>query len=139
MQVRTICQLALFLGVCAVLAAIGRAEEPQILPASEAMFEGNVVHEGTVDGGVVYEGYDDSYGDEGSYGVRRRNELGLFQNYWVPPVNRYGAQMYVSPRWTPAYVGHTYITYPPFAPHHYLWRHRGKWRNGFRKARVTYR
>jgi hypothetical protein len=33
------------------------------------------------------------------------------------------AAMYPSPRHTPSQVGHTYITYPPFAPHHYLYTH----------------
>ncbi len=33
------------------------------------------------------------------------------------------APSYLSPRPTPAYVGHTYITYPPLAPHNYLHRH----------------
>jgi hypothetical protein len=31
--------------------------------------------------------------------------------------------MYVSPRPVPAYVGHTYITYQPFMPHEYLYKH----------------
>jgi hypothetical protein len=30
---------------------------------------------------------------------------------------------YVAPRPTPAHVGHTYITYEPFMPHEFLYRH----------------
>jgi hypothetical protein len=33
------------------------------------------------------------------------------------------ARAYPSPRPTPAYVGHTYITYEPLAPHEFLYRH----------------
>ena len=34
------------------------------------------------------------------------------------------ARAYPSPRPTPEYVGHTYITYEPLAPHEFLYRHR---------------
>ncbi|MCA9102753.1 MAG: hypothetical protein KDA63_16455 [Planctomycetales bacterium] len=33
------------------------------------------------------------------------------------------AALYPSPRPTPPFVGHTYITYPVFAPHQYLYTH----------------
>lgn len=33
------------------------------------------------------------------------------------------AQMYPCPRPTPPFVGHTYITYEPLAPHNFLYRH----------------
>jgi hypothetical protein len=59
------------------------------------------------------------------YSQSARAEIppGLFDNYYVGPPG-VPAQLYVSPRPTPAYVGHTWITYPPFAPHEYLYRHR---------------
>jgi hypothetical protein len=47
---------------------------------------------------------------------------GLFSNYYVGPPGL-PAQLYVSPRPTPPFVGHTWITYPPFAPHEYLYKH----------------
>ncbi len=48
----------------------------------------------------------------------------LFSNYYtVPGVPGTPAQLYLSPRPTPPLVGHTYITYPPFMPHEYLYRH----------------
>lgn len=33
------------------------------------------------------------------------------------------AALYPSPHPTPPHAGHTYITYPPFAPHQYLYTH----------------
>jgi hypothetical protein len=47
-----------------------------------------------------------------------------YQNYYVEPgPSPVGAELYVSPRPTPAYVGHTYITYEPCAPHQFLHQH----------------
>jgi hypothetical protein len=49
----------------------------------------------------------------------------LFANYYVPPhaYGGVGAQLYVSPLPVPPHVGHTYITYQPFMPHEYMYRH----------------
>src|SRR5262245_16091505 len=52
----------------------------------------------------------------------------LFYNYYVPgnPCGGVGgvpAQLYISPRPTPAFVGHTYITYQPLMPHEFLYHH----------------
>ncbi len=46
-------------------------------------------------------------------------------NYYVAPTGGtpVGAELYVCPRPTPAHVGHTYITYEPFAPHEFLYPH----------------
>jgi hypothetical protein len=58
--------------------------------------------------------------------IIRHSEPGdLFYNYYVPPVGpeSVGAELYVSPRPTPAFVGHTYITYPPLMPHEFLYKH----------------
>ncbi len=48
-----------------------------------------------------------------------------FYNYYVPPggYGGVGAQMYVCPRPTPPWVGHTHITYPPLMPHQFLYKH----------------
>lgn len=50
----------------------------------------------------------------------------LFYNYYVGgcPAGGYPAQMYLSPRPTPALVGHTYVTYQPFYPHEFMYHHR---------------
>lgn len=63
----------------------------------------------------------------------------VFYNFWVPPVPAgsapgVGAQLYVSPRPVPPRVGHTWITYPPFMPHEFLYKHRRKY---VRPAGVT--
>ena len=49
----------------------------------------------------------------------------LFYNYSVGPgrCGVYGAQLYPCPYPTPAVTGHTYYTYPPFYPHHYMRKH----------------
>ena len=56
----------------------------------------------------------------------------LFYNYYVPPVPAgnapgFGAQLYVAPRPVPPRVGHTWITYPPFMPHEFLYKHRRRY------------
>lgn len=63
----------------------------------------------------------------------------LFYNFYVPPVPPpgypgFGAQLYVSPRPVPPRVGHTWITYPPFMPHEFLYQHRRRY---IRPAGVT--
>ena len=51
----------------------------------------------------------------------------LFYNYYVGR-GYYGngvpAQMYLSPRPTPPWVGHTYVTYQPFMPHEFMYAHK---------------
>lgn len=50
----------------------------------------------------------------------------LFYNYYVGPgYAGYGvpAQMYLSPRPTPRWVGHTYMTYQPLMPHELMYKH----------------
>lgn len=71
----------------------------------------------------------------------------LFENYYVGPA-RYGApgmpaELYISPRPTPPLVGHTWVTYPPLAPHEFLYHHhRTYWRytpnGGHTVTRVRY-
>ena len=54
------------------------------------------------------------------------NQLDLFHNYYVGPGvygNGVPAQMYLSPRPTPPWVGHTYITYQPLMPHELMYKH----------------
>jgi hypothetical protein len=54
----------------------------------------------------------------------------LEYNYYYPPpgaepLEQIQAQMYLCPSpYPPPYVGYTYITYPPFQPHEWLWIHR---------------
>lgn len=54
-----------------------------------------------------------------------RPRYDLFYNFYTGP-SVYGgqpAQLYVSPRPTPEFVGHTYITYQPLMPHEFLYKH----------------
>ena len=53
-------------------------------------------------------------------------QLDLFYNHYVGPGvygNGVPAKMYLSPRPTPPWVGHTYITYQPLLPHEFLYKH----------------
>jgi hypothetical protein len=61
---------------------------------------------------------------------RRPNTNQLFYNYYVPPAGGgVGAQLYLAPRPTPPWVGHTYVTYQPLMPHEFLYpHHRAYWR-----------
>ena len=64
--------------------------------------------------------------------TQHRASPDLFYNYYVPPGSCGGvpAQLYLSPRPSPPVVGHTYVTYPPFMPHEFLYpHHRVYWRN----------
>ena len=49
----------------------------------------------------------------------------IFSNYYVggPPNGGVPAQLYLCPRPTPPYVGHTWITYQPLMPHEFLYHH----------------
>jgi hypothetical protein len=55
---------------------------------------------------------------------------GLEYNYYYPPpgageVTQVPAQLYLCPSpYPPPYVGYTWISYPPFQPHEWLWIHR---------------
>lgn len=56
----------------------------------------------------------------------------VFSNYYYPPIPPgpypgIGAQLYVSPQPVPARVGHTWVTYPPFMPHEFLYQHRRRY------------
>lgn len=49
----------------------------------------------------------------------------MFHNYYTQGYsNQASAEMFVSPRPIPAWVGHTYYTYQPFYPHHYMYWHK---------------
>jgi hypothetical protein len=68
-------------------------------------------------------------------------------NYYMTP--GYGgataSQLYVSPGPVPPFVGHTYITYQPLAPHNQLYPHYNSYHRyydegrGLTRAKVTYK
>jgi hypothetical protein len=48
----------------------------------------------------------------------------LFYNYYAwPSCTGLGAELYVSPRPVPPWVGHTYLTYQPLYPHEFMYTH----------------
>ena len=49
----------------------------------------------------------------------------LFYNQYVQPVDdeSVGATLYPCPRPVPPFVGYTFITYQPLAPHEFLYKH----------------
>ena len=70
----------------------------------------------------------------------------MFYNYYVggQASGSYPAQMYLSPRPTPPLVGHTYMTYQPFYPHEFMYRHHRTYTRvhhpgGTTRTRITYR
>ncbi|HTN74944.1 MAG TPA: hypothetical protein VL096_06845 [Pirellulaceae bacterium] len=74
-------------------------------------------------GSVAYSG--NPYGP-GPYNCHGRNypQPDLFYNFYAHgPCGGYPAQMYVAPKPVPANVGHTYITYQPFMPHEFMYKH----------------
>ncbi|MGB6106655.1 MAG: hypothetical protein WBF86_02355 [Mycobacterium sp.] len=76
-------------------------------------------------------------------GAHTANE-DLFYNFYAGPAGGIPAQMYISPKPTPRWVGHTYITYQPFMPHEFMYRHsriyhRDHLRGGTTRTRIRYR
>jgi len=69
----------------------------------------------------------------------------LFYNYYAwPSCTGLGAELYVSPRPVPPWVGQTYITYQPFYPHEYMYSHHRTYHRyynggqGLNRTHVTY-
>ncbi len=95
-----------------------------------------------VDGGVV------SADGTAVGGTAQRRDYGqpdLFYNYYTQGnANAANAQMYVSPVPVPAFVGHTFGTYQPWYPHHYLYWHTDRYHNyydngrGMNRTKATY-
>ncbi|HEY2893277.1 MAG TPA: hypothetical protein VGJ16_03665 [Pirellulales bacterium] len=64
----------------------------------------------------------------------------IFYNFYVGPTACGAgtpAQLYVSPRPTPEYVGHTYLTYPPLLPHEFLYHHHRSYYKYYRNGGYT--
>jgi hypothetical protein len=66
-----------------------------------------------------------AHGWNGKRRVSYQQQKDLFYNYYAQPGPFYNtpSTMYVSPQPVPARVGHTYVTYQPFMPHEYTYRH----------------
>lgn len=73
----------------------------------------------------------DSFG--ANYG---RGYQPLFNNYFTQGyANQAEAGMYISPTGVPGNVGHTYVTYQPFWPHEYTWRHHDRYHSYYDNGR----
>lgn len=60
----------------------------------------------------------------------------LFNNYFTQGYsNQAEAGMYISPVGVPGWVGHTYVTYQPFWPHEYTWRHHDRYHSYYDNGR----
>lgn len=60
----------------------------------------------------------------------------LFDNYFTQGnANQATAAMYMSPIGVPGWVGHTYYTYQPFYPHHYLYQHHDRYHSYYDNGR----
>jgi hypothetical protein len=70
-------------------------------------------------------GLDEPQSAQAQYPLAPKPQYDLFYNYYVPEPCGVGAgaELYVSPRPTPPFVGHTYITYQPLLPHEFLYPH----------------
>jgi hypothetical protein len=84
-------------------------------------------------------------GWDGKRHVSYQQQKDLFYNYYAQPgpYNGAAAQMYVSPRPVPAFVGQTWVTYQPFMPHEFMYRHERSYYTynpgaGWRRTNVRY-
>jgi len=84
-------------------------------------------------------------GWDGKRRISYQQQKDLFYNYYAQPgpYNGAAAGMYVSPRPVPARVGHTYVTYQPYMPHEFLYKHKRAYYThtpgaGWRRTNVRY-
>jgi hypothetical protein len=84
-------------------------------------------------------------GWDGKRHISYQAQKDLFYNYYAQPgpFNGAAAQMYVCPKPVPAFVGHTWVTYQPWMPHEYTYRHERSYYTynpgaGWRRTNVRY-
>jgi hypothetical protein len=84
-------------------------------------------------------------GWDGKRHISYQQQKDLFYNYYAQPgpFNGAAAEMYICPRPTPAFVGHTWVTYQPFMPHEFLYHHKRSYYThndgaGWRRTKVRY-
>ncbi|WP_164103976.1 hypothetical protein [Candidatus Laterigemmans baculatus] len=107
--------------------------------ATDAVVSGAAAGDAVAGGAVVA-------GDAGYYlPGRTYGSPDLFYNYYTQGYsNAVNAQMYVSPLPVPPYVGHTFYTYQPLLPEHYLYWHKDRYHNhydggrGLNRTRAVY-
>ena len=142
-------RLCSYSAVVAVLATAGNS----LGAGGEYIVNSQVVSDEACNSSFVGDSYvgDMSADESGAYdGVgcleRQYGQPDLFYNYFTQGnCNRANAQMYLSPGPIPPNVGHTFYTYQPLYPHHYLFTHRDRYHNyydggrGTNRTRVSYR
>jgi hypothetical protein len=69
--------------------------------------------------GIIKPGWD------GKRRISYQQQKDLFYNYYAQPgpINGAAAGIYPAPRPVPPFVGWTWVTYQPFMPHEFLYRH----------------
>ncbi len=84
-------------------------------------------------------------GWNGKRHISYQQQKDLFYNYYAQPgpYNGAAAEMYVAPLPVPPHVGHTWVTYQPFIPHEYLYKHKRAYYTynrgaGWRRTNVRY-
>src|SRR5438874_11741340 len=84
-------------------------------------------------------------GWDGKRHISYQQQKDLFYNYYAQPgpYNGAAAEMYVCPRPVPAFVGQTWVTYQPWMPHEYTYRHERSYYTynpgaGWRRTNVRY-
>src|SRR6185503_243391 len=78
------------------------------------------VNRSPYDGSYAGKGHG-KYNALGNCNYRNYADQDLFYNYYVGNnCGGMGAQLYLSPRPVPPFVGNTYITYQPLMPHEFL-------------------
>lgn len=100
----------------------------------------STMHQMTANAAATHPGNTVAYGN-----VLGRGTQPLFENYFTQGnANQATAGMYMSPIGVPGNVGHTYYTYQPFYPHHYLYQHHDRYHSyydggrGLNRTHATY-
>jgi hypothetical protein len=85
------------------------------------------------------------HGWNGKRHISYQQQKDLFYNYYAQPGPNNGAaaELYISPRPVPPFVGHTWVTYQPYMPHEFLYRHQRAYYTynagaGWRRTNVRY-
>ena len=139
--------MRLSLRIAAVAAAVvAFAATADQVSAQEYIVSSQVVSDEVVGGGCANGDCGGSAVAGAAGGYRTYGHPHLFYNYYTHGYsNGVNAQMYVSPQPVPPYVGHTFMTYQPLAPEHYLYQHVDRYHNiydggrGLNHTRAVYR
>ena len=109
-----------------MLATLAAAQDCPNCPGGHST-HGNMPHHAQnrspYDGSYAGQGHG-KYNALGNCNYRNYADQDLFYNHYVGNnCGGMGAQLYLSPRPVPQFVGNTYITYQPLMPHEFLYQH----------------